>query len=240
MTTADPDEHARRLAAESLAGDDPTGWFERLYVAAADGVTAVPWDRGAPHKLLVEWAGTYARRGGRALVVGCGLGEDAEYVAGLGFDTVAFDISATAVATARRRFPGSPVRYLTADLLDPPAAWERAFDLVVESLTVQALPDPPRRAAIARVAGMVAPGGTLLVVAAAHTGPGRPYEGPPWPLTRDEVMAFTGGGLRPVRTEEITDAGQPGVTRWRAEFHRPEPEAGDPPETRPDPAAEAR
>ena len=150
MTGIDPDEQVRRMAAESLAVDDPTGWFERLYVAAEDGVAVVPWDRGAPHQLLVQWAqaGNLGGGGRRAFVVGCGLGSDAEYVAELGFDTVAFDVAATAVRAASRRFPDSAVRYRTADLLDPPAEWREAFDLVVESLTVQALPDPPRREAI--------------------------------------------------------------------------------------------
>lgn len=102
----DPDEHVRRLAAESLTGDDPTGWFERLYTQASAGQAVVPWDRGAPHALLVDWAD--GRHGtGRALVVGCGLGSDAEFVAGLGYDTVAFDVSVSAVRASRERFPGS-------------------------------------------------------------------------------------------------------------------------------------
>jgi len=120
MTGIDPDELARSLAAESLAAADPTGWFERLYAAAEDGRAVVPWDRGAPRRMLVQWAEARELHGDgrRALVVGCGLGEDAEYVARLGFDTVAFDVAATAVRTARRRFPDSAVRYVTADLLD--------------------------------------------------------------------------------------------------------------------------
>ena len=70
MTGRDPDEQVRRMAAESLAVDDPTGWFERLYVAAEDGAAVVPWDRGAPHQLLVQWAqagklGGGGRRAGR-------------------------------------------------------------------------------------------------------------------------------------------------------------------------------
>ena len=28
---------------------DPTGWFERLYEAAARGERIVPWDRGGPN-----------------------------------------------------------------------------------------------------------------------------------------------------------------------------------------------
>ncbi|MGH3360715.1 MAG: class I SAM-dependent methyltransferase, partial [Nocardioidaceae bacterium] len=80
MTTQDPEAFSRRLAAESLTEDDPTGWFDRLYAAADQGETSVPWDRGVPHPLLVEWAQANGVAGpGRALVVGCGLGFDSEY-----------------------------------------------------------------------------------------------------------------------------------------------------------------
>lgn len=223
MSGPDPDEHARRLAAESLAAGDPTGWFERLYAEAEQGEAVVPWDRGAPHRMLLEWARAHELEGGgrRALVVGCGPGHDAEYVAGLGFDTVAFDVAATAVHVARRHFRESQVRYLTADLLGPPAHWREAFDLVVESYTVQALPRPFRRRAITHVRQMVAPGGTLIVIAAARDEEDGSEEGPPWPLTRGEIDAFATGGLRPVRVEDLHDAENLSVRRWRAEFHRP-------------------
>jgi SAM-dependent methyltransferase len=173
--------------------------------------------------MLVQWAHTRPVEGDgrRALVIGSGLGADAEYVAGLGFDTVAFDISVTAVRAARRRFPGSAVQYLPADLLDPPAHWREAFDLVVESLTVQSLPDPPRRQAIARVRDMVRPGGTLIVIASARDEEDGPANGPPWPLTRAEIDAFATGGLQPVRIEDVRDGAQRGPRRWRAEFQRP-------------------
>jgi SAM-dependent methyltransferase len=154
--------------------------------------------------------------GRRALVVGAGFGDDAELVAGLGFETVAFDVSPSAIAAARRRHPGSDVRYVVADLLDPPAEWRAAFDLVVESLTAQSLPDPPRPRAIANVAAMVAPGGTLVVIAAARE-PGEAANGPPWPLTRAEIDAFAAGGLEPVRVEDFRDVG---IRWWRAELRR--------------------
>jgi SAM-dependent methyltransferase len=210
------DEHARRLAA-----DDPIGWFERLYAAAAVGEAVVPWDRGAPHRLLVEWVRATGLRGDgrRALVVGSGLGEDAELIARLGFDTTAFDISPTAIETTRERFPQSRVRYLTADLLDPPADWHQAFDLVVESLTVQSMPNPHRAQAIPRVASLLAPGGTLLVIATGRDEGPEP-SGPPWPLTRTEIDAFATDGMEAVRVEALRDADDPGIFRWRAEFRR--------------------
>lgn len=54
MANRNPDTQARHFAAEPLAADDPTSWFERLYASAAGGEAVVPWDRGAPHRLLVE------------------------------------------------------------------------------------------------------------------------------------------------------------------------------------------
>ncbi|HEY3956476.1 MAG TPA: methyltransferase domain-containing protein [Streptosporangiaceae bacterium] len=221
MTTTDPEDRAQTLAAESIRAGDPTGWFERLYAAAEAGDEVVPWDRASPHRLLVEWA--EARRldgdGRRALVVGCGLGDDAEYVAGRGFDTVAFDISASAVRAARRRYPGSRVQYVAADLLSPPPGWRHAFGLVVESMTLQALPDPPRGDAISQLGRLVAPGGTLLVHARARDQSDPADDGPPWALTRAEIDAIAAAdGLGTVRVEDIRE---PASRRWRAEFRRP-------------------
>jgi SAM-dependent methyltransferase len=225
-----PHQDTDRLAAASLAAGDPTGWFEQLYVEAEAGDATVPWDRPAPTPLLVSWAGSglfgsglagsgSAGVGKRAVVVGCGLGRDAEFVAGLGFATTAFDIAETAVRVARERHSGSPVDYRVADLLELPDEWRPGFDLVVESNNVQALPRSLRERATAAVGSLVAPGGTLLVLAAAATGWGE--EGPPWPLTRGEVSAFGAGGLREESVELIPAADDPLVTRWRAVFRRP-------------------
>ncbi len=205
----------RRLAAASLARGDATGWFEKLYAEAGNGLAQVPWDRPEPTANLLS-AGLPAGEGRRALVVGCGLGRDAEYLAGLGYATTAFDISETAIRTARERHPSSSVDYRTADLLAPPAEWRHAYDLVVESNNVQALPRDLRERATASVAGFVAAGGTLLVLAAAADKPSD--DGPPWPLTRDEVEAFAADGLRAERVEQLEAVDDPLVVRWRATF----------------------
>jgi SAM-dependent methyltransferase len=202
---------------------DPTGWFEPLYRAAAAGDAVVPWDDHAPSPLLVEWsaARSLSGHGRRAVVVGCGLGDDAEHVASLGFDTVAFDIAPTAIAGARRRFRESRVEYVVADLLAPPDAWRAAFDLVVEHITVQALPSSVRPTAIAAVSGLVAPGGTLLVVSGARDDD-EAVDGPPWPLTRAEVESFATGGVELVRVEELAAGPErPWARSWRAELRRP-------------------
>jgi SAM-dependent methyltransferase len=217
----DPDAVTARLAAESFAGGDPTGWFEVLYAEAAAGQATVPWDRDEPEPLLVDWTRLRYPGGsaGRALVVGCGLGRDAEHVSSLGFATVAFDIARTAIEGARQRHPGSAVDYVVADLLDPAAEWTGAFELVVESITVQALPAWLRPEAIARIRAMVAPGGELVVISGIRAD-GEEVDGPPWPLTRAEIDSFAAGDLEALRVERLPRPDVPGTDRWRAVFHR--------------------
>jgi SAM-dependent methyltransferase len=216
MSEQPRDADATRLSAESYARGEPTGWFEPLYAEAALGRAVVPWDRGTPNPQLTEWAAGRRGEARTAVVVGCGLGRDSEYLATLGYRTTGFDLSATAIATARHRHPDSTVHYETADLLDLPARYRQAFDLVVESYTVQALPEPPRSSAIAAVSTLVAPGGTLLVIAAA--GDEENPSGPPFPLTRREIDAFAVDGLRLEQLDDLVD--ESGVRRWRAQFGR--------------------
>jgi SAM-dependent methyltransferase len=219
MTAQDPDEDARRLWGEALRAGDPSGWFEQLYAEAAHGQAVVPWDRRAPHPLLVEWIEQQpALSGSRTLVVGSGLGDDAAFLATQGYRVIAFDISRSAIEAARRRFPTSPVDFRVADLLNPPAEWRRHFELVVETYTTQALPPRLRPTVVVHVGRFVAPGGTLLVLAVARED-GELVVGPPWPLSRADVESFAAEGLQMAGVEEIHDP--PGTHRWRAVFVRP-------------------
>jgi SAM-dependent methyltransferase len=178
----------------------------------------MPWPRRDPHPLLADWLDRQSAPPGRAIVVGCGLGADAEYLARRGYPTTAFDSAPTAIAQCRLRYPESPVDYHVADLFGPPAQWQRAFDLVVEVSTVQALPTALHPAAINAVRSLVAPGGRLLVIA-WRANPDDPRQPPPWPLTRIEIESFAHDGLRAVAIETLPGP-DPGTRRWRAEFAR--------------------
>jgi hypothetical protein len=125
------------------------------------------------------------------------------------------------VAEARRRFAGSPVTLLVADLLAPPPEWSGAFDLVAELYTVQALCGQAREAAIGTLPGLVASGGTLLVIAraAVEEPPARDPAMMPWPLTRSELEALA-GSLTVRSVERFLDREDPPKLRWRAEFGR--------------------
>ncbi|QDP95856.1 class I SAM-dependent methyltransferase [Microlunatus elymi] len=224
----DRDRDARRNWAEAVQRGEPTGWFEPLYAAARRGDAVVPWDREVPNPLLVEWLANHPLEaaGQRAIVIGCGYGNDAELIAARGFETTAFDVSATAVELARQRYPDSEVDYRQADLLSLPEEWRQQFDLVIECITVQALPPDLHETAAAAVASLCGVGGLIVVISGARVGDQVP-DGPPWPLTGDELGYFAVDGVERavVETIPVKEAGPPGDSRirWRAEFRRPDP-----------------
>jgi SAM-dependent methyltransferase len=212
----DWDALASRLGVEAVAAGDPTRWYEEIWSAGARGEVDMPWDRDAPHDVLAAHVAGRTGAGLRAVVVGAGFGADAELLAGLGYDVVAFDIAASAVAAARERHPGSSVDYRVADLLDLPAELVGAFDLVAEVYTVQALHPSLRAAAVSGVRRLVAPGGELLVVQMVRED-GEPVgEEPPWLLDRAEMEALAGDGVEAASLDRAPNPTRPeGRDRWR-------------------------
>src|SRR5690348_17782966 len=59
-----------------------------------------------------------------------------------------------------------------------------------------------RSDAIASIGRMVAPGGTLVVIALARADGEEAGPWPPWPITRAEIESFTATGLAPVTIED--------------------------------------
>jgi SAM-dependent methyltransferase len=222
---------ARQLAEQAVAVGDPGDWFETLYAEADAGISVVPWDDGEPNPHLRDWAARADLTPGvRTLVVGCGVCDDPGFLARLGCDVTAFDISPTAVAEARRRFADSGVNYQVADLLATPPDWDGAFGLVVEIYTVQPLYGSARAAAIEALPRLVAPGGTLLVIARA-TDEDDPVRDParmPWAVTKREIESMAGNTLTLRSLERFDDDEDPPTPRWRAEFSRAPSELGAP------------
>ena len=142
----------RAIAERGLRRGDYLGWFEEVYAEAKKRKDwrRVSWADMLPNPRLSSWIGAQrlTGKGKKALVVGCGLGDDAEYLSRLGFRTLAFDISPTAIAWCKKLAPHSRVRYVVEDLLNPPRAWTHAFDLVVEIYTLRVFPEALRAKAI--------------------------------------------------------------------------------------------
>jgi SAM-dependent methyltransferase len=179
--------------------------FEEIYAEAGEDLEAIPWASLAASPSLVAWLDSGAApepaAGERALVIGCGLGDDAEELSDRGWRTTGFDISPTAIDRCRERFPGSAVEYEVADLFALPRAWYGAFGLVIEIRTLQSLPLDVRAAAVGAIGRAVAPGGRLFVRCFGRK-PGQPVERRPWPVSRDELAGFERAGLSARSFEE--------------------------------------
>ena len=142
--------------------------FEALYrgESPGEGMAAMvtpPWDNKAPNENVVAWqTGGWVR--GDVLDVGCGLGDNAVYLAESGHTVTGLDISPTALRTAeqRARAAGVDVTFAVADStrLD---GYTDAFDTVIDSGLFHSLDDDGRRNYAAAVHRATRPGATLLL-----------------------------------------------------------------------------
>lgn len=123
---------------------------------------------GAPNDALVAEASGLPP--GRALDIGCGEGADAIWLARRGWQVTAVDPSTVALERARRaaETDGVAVTWILGHLheLDLPPG---EFDLVSVAYVPMERPQDP----VARLAALVAPGGSLLVVHHADLDPER-------------------------------------------------------------------
>jgi SAM-dependent methyltransferase len=186
----------RELANEFASRGDVTGWFEELYKRAEGDNAKVSWADLEPNRFLRAWAEKVDLRGDgrKALVVGCGLGDDAVYLDDRGFEVTAFDISPTAIEWAKRIHEGRDIKFEAMDLFEPFRGWLGAFDFVLEIYTIQPLPIDIRPKVIDAIAAFPKPGGELVVVTRAREDD-EETDQLPWPLSRKDLKRFEENGL---------------------------------------------
>ena len=157
--------------------------WDRRY-AAVENLWAVK-----PNRFLVAEAEELAP--GRALDLACGEGQNAVWLASLGWKVTGVDYSEVAIAKAKARAErdGVDVDFVCTDL----TAYEPepdAFDLVL--VLYLHIPSGERRVVLARAAGALAPGGSFVFVGHDLTNLTEGVGGPSDPdllCTPDEIAS---------------------------------------------------
>ena len=175
---------------------DAAAWDERY--AASDLV----WSAGPNAFVVEEVAGLTP---GRAIDLAGGEGRNALWLAEQGWDAELVEFSAVALDKARAIADRRGVT-VTTTLADATAAPDLdPADLVL--VCYLQLPTAPLARALGHAASLVAPGGTLLVIAHERDNLEHGHGGPPDPAflpTVDDVLtAIDGHGLTVERAEQV-------------------------------------
>jgi len=184
-------------------------FFESVYKNVDhDDLSAIPWATLAPNVYLEKHLSLQDPvTDKKALVIGCGLGDDALILEKHGYTVEALDISPSAIALAKKRHPESKVDFYVADIYDMPESSIGKYDFVYEGLTIQSLPPADRKKLVKIIVSLVAQDGELFVYAHSQ-GDEDNYGGPPWPFYDDEFLLFEEEGLEKIYAQK-KDANKP-------------------------------
>ena len=180
----------KRMVKIHQDNNQPTAWCDSIYQDAKGDYTKVFWADLEPSPYLVQWLkDNPIETSKRAIVIGCGVGDDCEALSQFGFDVIGFDIAPTAIELCKKRYPNSNVDYQVADLFNYPKEWQNSFDVIYECNTIQILANEYRVQARKAISSLLAKDGHLLVSCRSRNK-AEQEDDIPLPLDKEEINQF--------------------------------------------------
>jgi ubiquinone/menaquinone biosynthesis C-methylase UbiE len=167
---------------------DSNHFFENIYKDSQGNEDKVPWAEMQTDKYLEEYLEMNLGEG-KAIVIGCGLGDDAAALEDAGFNVTAIDISQTAIDWAKERYDHTDINFFVQDIFELPTDMLAQYDFIFESRTIQSLPLEFRNRIIEAISSLMAPKAKALVIANGKEE-GEKFDGPPWPLEYNELRLY--------------------------------------------------
>ncbi|MFN8846699.1 MAG: methyltransferase domain-containing protein [Bdellovibrionales bacterium] len=141
------------------------------------------WDLQAPHPALIDMHPRLKLPKSRVLVLGCGAGHDAAYLAREGHLVTAVDFSSEALQRAQNLYGTLGIEFLQLDVFNLPAKFTKNFDFVLEH-TLYCAVSPSRRKELVQVWNRcLVPGGYFMgIFFTMEKRVGPPYGAREWEI----------------------------------------------------------
>jgi SAM-dependent methyltransferase len=145
------------FAKENVGADS---FWNQIYEKNAAG-----WDLGGPSPVLIDMIPRLKIPKARVLVLGCGAGHDAAFLAEHDHFVTAVDFSAEAIAQAKKKYAQlKNLKFEQHDIFKLPTEWTGQFDVIFEHTCYCAI-NPERRNEVVKIwRRMLSPQGSILAV----------------------------------------------------------------------------
>jgi len=193
-------------------------FFESIYKQSQGDCKQIPWAQMKTNVYLEEYLQMHLGEG-KAIVIGCGLGDDAAALEEAGFDVTAIDISTTAINWCKDRYDYTNIDFQVQDIFALPEQMLGQYDFVFESRTIQSLALEHRNTIIGAITSLLSPRGKLLAIADGKNE-GEQHDGPPWPLERNELRLFENHDLSELEFSIFANETQQSSLKFRALYQR--------------------
>lgn len=210
---------AKKLAKEYIDKNQPLSWFDKLYQEGEDDFSKIPWADLAPNSNLISWIDNSDLdfEDCNCLVIGCGLGDDSEYLSKLGLKVDSFDVSETAIEICKKRFKYSKVNYFVHDITQIDI--QEKYDFIFEAYTLQVLPLSLRNKAVGILPNLLIDNGHLLIICRGRDET-EPIGDMPWPLTVNDLK-YLDANLECIHFEDYLDKKEnPVARRFRVHYKK--------------------